>query len=301
MLIRFDEDRQKPDLIEWCDEIFGRVVANQNLEEIYKHTRKIEANQGVGLNQKSAHLSEQQIEVINAMYEDDCKNVIKGYRRCGLTTMMLLVAAYKIIFDGKRDILYVSSSGQACKAASDLLLKILHASYQYVILLSSTNFIFLFDVLGEHKTISFVPESRHDDVLAHNYTDAFFDNAAFYKDEEWMINIGIMWHYAGINIGSSPNGKDKLFWPLFDEAVRGKNNFNVLTLQWFLENRFNAGLRFTNKEGEVVKNIKPTKGNICEFLSRGYGITSDQREFMAQYIPQENIATEIDGKFLDFD
>ena len=102
---------------------------------------------------------------------------------------------------------------------------------------------------------------------------------------------------ARINVGSTPNGKDKCFWPLYEGAMEGKNNFNILTLQWFLEDRFSTGLRFVNKEGKVVKNIKPTKGNICEFLSRGYGITSDQREQMSQYMTNKEVAREIDGQF----
>lgn len=281
MLVRQEDLKAKPDLVLWCDEVFGRVLSRQRVDSTGKYE----------------HLSQQQIDTIKAMYEPGCRNIIKGYRRCGLTTMMLLVAAYKLIFDGETNILYATSSTRAGKSASDLLLNILHACDQYIVLLPSKNLNFEFDVLGEKKRISFVPESQFNHLVGNRYTDGFFDDYAFYMDKRWRTDIDSIFGDAGVNIGSCPNGEDDCFWRLFNDAMEGKNNFNILTMQWFLEDRFSTGLRFVNKEGKVVKNIKPTKGNICEFLSRGYGITSDQREQMSQYMTSNEVAREIDGQF----
>ena len=67
---------------------------------------------------------------------------------------------------------------------------------------------------------------------------------------------------------STPNGKDKLYYKTYIQAVRGENNFHVVEFKWFQDPRYNRFLKWYRKDektGETEWNVDPVidkLGNI---------------------------------------
>lgn len=71
-----------------------------------------------------------------------------------------------------------------------------------------------------------------------------------------------------ITLISTPNGKDELYYEIYDNAKKGKNNFHITELLWYQDFRYNKNLRwekFNEELGTLDTYYEPTldkKGTI---------------------------------------
>ena len=97
-----------------------------------------------------------------------------------------------------------------------------------------------------------------------------FDEAAFIEKGRTVYAQALPTVSTGgkITIISTPNGKDQLYYDIYDKARTGKNNFHIVESRWHQDPRYNKHLKWvkTNKEtGELEIYKEPTidtKGNV---------------------------------------
>lgn len=97
-----------------------------------------------------------------------------------------------------------------------------------------------------------------------------FDEAAFIEKGRTVYAQALPTVSTGgkITIISTPNGKDQLYYGIYENAKAKRNNFHIVELRWHQDPRYNKNLKWyrTNKAtGEIEVYIEPTidsKGNI---------------------------------------
>ena len=112
--------------------------------------------------------------------------------------------------------------------------------------------------------------------------------------------------YNGVLGHQTPNGQDPLYYETYDLAVKKDNNFNVIEMRWYQDNRYNIDLkwyRFTDKEKqnrEVIKETEFTFESYDRFIKEGYKPTSSWYEEMCLGMNNDArmIAQELDVSFL---
>lgn len=98
-----------------------------------------------------------------------------------------------------------------------------------------------------------------------------FDEAAFIEKGRTVYAQALPTISTGgkITIISTPNGKDQLYYDIYDKAKAGRNNFHIVESRWHQDPRYNKYLKWfrTNEEtGETEVYHEPTidsKGNVA--------------------------------------
>lgn len=96
-----------------------------------------------------------------------------------------------------------------------------------------------------------------------------FDEAAFIEKGRTVYAQALPTISTGgkITIISTPNGKDQLYYDIYDKAKAGRNNFVIVESRWHQDPRYNKYLKWlkTNDDGELEIYNEPTidaKGNV---------------------------------------
>lgn len=278
MLIKKDLIKETPDYQEWCKKV-AETLFNQQSEHIGEPAKT---------------LNQQQLEVLRSLCLNDY-NIIKGFRRCGCTTLFNLKMAYDIIYY-PRNILFVGPTKQNITSAKDGLLKILDLVDEPV-LYEDSNFNSLkFSTDRGECTVTFLSTSSSPDRISDmEYHDVYFDDMAFTNsgfDENPYVTTA-----KCIHIASTPNKTDGWFYDLFIKTLDGKTLFNPMSLKWYLDDRFNTNLMVEN--GDEMRGPITSKGLLMEYLEKGWTPTNEYVHHMKELIPDSYESSWL-GKFKCF-
>lgn len=142
-----------------------------------------------------------------------------------------------------------------------------------------------------------------------------FDEAAFIEDGLTVYSQAVATTSTGGHtiMISTPNGKDQLYYGIYNKAVKGENNFHVTELKWYQDPRYNRFLKWTRKNDEtdelevIDEPILDKKGNIeynekhwLDMIKKGYNPTSPWYSGMCDSFNNDSqkIAQELDVSFL---
>ena len=80
-----------------------------------------------------------------------------------------------------------------------------------------------------------------------------FDEAAYIEagDDFWAASMASLSTGGKIILISTPNGFDPIYYGVYDQAIRGVNDFHITDLRWFKDPRYTKDLRWV-KCGDIV-------------------------------------------------
>ena len=80
-----------------------------------------------------------------------------------------------------------------------------------------------------------------------------FDEAAYIEagDDFWAASMAALSTGGKIILISTPNGFDPIYYGVYDQAIRGVNDFHITDLRWFKDPRYTKDLRWV-KCGDIV-------------------------------------------------
>lgn len=123
-----------------------------------------------------------------------------------------------------------------------------------------------------------------------------------------FISNGLISHNTGGRsvLISTPNGLDPLYYETYDSALRKENNFNIIEMRWYQDDRYNVGLKWykysdkDKKEKIVVEEEDFTFESFDRKIADGYKPTSPWYEEMCRGMNNDPrmIAQELDVSFL---
>jgi hypothetical protein len=124
---------------------------------------------------------------------------------------------------------------------------------------------------------------------------AFIDNG----DEVFGAALTSLGTGGKATLISTPNGYDELYWKSYDGSLKGDNDFNVVEMKWYEDNRYNIDLKWLKGE-EVITEMEFTFESYKSKLDTGYKPTSSWYEAMCRGMNGDKrmIAQELDVSFL---
>jgi len=147
-----------------------------------------------------------------------------------------------------------------------------------------------------------------DALRGYTPTLLIMDEAAFIEDGKELFGAA----QTALGTGgrsvliSTPNGLDELYYETYDLALKKLNNFNIIEMRWYQDDRYNIGLkwyRYTDKEKkdkEVIDEDDFTFDSYRNKIADGYKPTSPWYEEMCRGMNNDArmIAQELDVSFL---
>jgi hypothetical protein len=231
-------------------------------------------------------------------YETNKLNIVKKYRQAGISSISEAYLSHKVAFsdpDNPELIMLVSNrldfgKHMLAKMKNFLLTlpRWVWGSEYYGSEENESKSIFIVDnqveaVLPNGSRIK-VTSSRPDAFRGWAPTYILMDEAAFINknDEIFMAT------YASLAVGgrlmmvSTPNGMDRLFHKTFMGVVCGQNNFNLIELNWWDDERFNKDLKWVIEiDGKIIDTLI---GVLPEYYDKvilaGYKPTNEWYEKM---------------------
>lgn len=146
-------------------------------------------------------------------------------------------------------------------------------------------------------------------------TMLIFDEAAFIEagDDFWAACMASLSTGGKVILISTPNGHDPIYFPIYDQSVRGDNNFHITDLRWYKDRRYAKDIKWLkvddmvhymlNRElyndDEITLN-REVIDDYDEVLAQGYKPYSPWYESMARKLKwdKRKIAQEIECDFL---
>jgi hypothetical protein len=102
---------------------------------------------------------------------------------------------------------------------------------------------------------------------------------------------------------STPNGKDELYYKVYNNAKKGLNGFNIIELKWYEDPRYNVGLEWHKEDDdgnvEIVKEEDFTFESFAKMEQAGYKPRAPWYDDMCGKLNHDkiSIARELDVKF----
>lgn len=146
-------------------------------------------------------------------------------------------------------------------------------------------------------------------------TMLIFDEAAFIEagDDFWAASMASLSTGGKVILISTPNGHDQIYYPIYDQSLRGENNFHITDLRWYKDRRYAKDIKWLkvddmihymlNRElyddDEITLN-RDVIDDYDEVIEQGYKPYSPWYEAMARKLKwdKRKIAQEIECDFL---
>lgn len=189
-----------------------------------------------------------QIQLLND-YENYNENITRKYRQAGVTTVTAAWISKKLQFakpeNPERVLIIANKRDTAIEMANKV-----------------RNFL---DQWPEWINVGFHPdknsESRFrlnngcevkavatsaDALRGYTPTILIFDEAAYIEagDDFWAASMASLSTGGKIILISTPNGYDQIYYGVYDQSIRGVNDFHITDLRWFKDPRYTKDLRW---------------------------------------------------------
>ncbi len=267
------------------------------------------------------HLFEKQKEIVQS-YEEHRFNLVAKPRQAGVSTTTAAYLGVKVAFadkDNPEAILIVANKQDMAfeflSKVKDFLSQIprwVWGSEYYGTPEKEKKTIFISDSKKEIKLpngcrVKAVATSK-DALRGYTPTYLIMDEAAFIEDGKELFGAALTALGTGgyATLISTPNGQDPLYYETYDLAIKKENNFNVIEMRWYQDNRYNIDLkwyRYIDKEKQNREEVKETEftfESYDRFIKEGYKPTSSWYEEMCLGMNNDArmIAQELDVSFL---
>ncbi len=153
-----------------------------------------------------------------------------------------------------------------------------------------------------------------DALRGYTPTILVFDEAAYIESggDLWAACMASLATGGKVIVISTPNGFDQIYYEVFDQSIRGLNNFQISYLSWYHDPRFTDDLRWVktkdivhfllNRDEYPVKDIvgNVDKEEYQTYLDKGYKPFSDWFESMCKKLKfdRRKISQELECAFL---
>lgn len=145
-----------------------------------------------------------------------------------------------------------------------------------------------------------------EDSENNTYDFSLYEN----KNDFWCHSI----YYNGYLGHQTPNGFDPIYYGVYDQAIRGINDFHITDLRWFKDPRYTKDLKWVkvndivhymlNREqyndDEIIYNITDNNYDYVDLINKGYKPYSSWFESMAKKFKYDKrkISQELECDFL---
>jgi hypothetical protein len=258
-----------------------------------------------------------QIQLIQD-YEDYNENITKKYRQAGVTTVTAAWLSKKLQLakpENPERILIIANKRDT---AIEMANKVRHFIDQWPEWINvgfspdkNSESRFRLNNGSEVKAVA----TSADALRGFTPTVLVFDEAAYIEagDDFWAASMASLSTGGKIILISTPNGYDQIYYGVYDQALRGINDFHITDLRWFKDPRYTKDLRWIkcsdichymlNREqyndDEVVLNDFDMS-NYRELEEQGYKPFSSWFESMSKKFKYDRrkIAQELECDFL---
>jgi len=258
-----------------------------------------------------------QIQLIQD-YEDYNENITKKYRQAGVTTVTAAWLSKKLQLakpENPERILIIANKRDT---AIEMANKVRHFIDQWPDWLNvgfspdkNSESRFRLNNGSEVKAVA----TSADALRGFTPTVLVFDEAAYIEagDDFWAASMASLSTGGKIILISTPNGYDQIYYGVYDQALRGINDFHITDLRWFKDPRYTKDLRWVkcsdichymlNREqyndDEVVVNDFDIE-KYQELVEQGYKPFSSWFEGMSKKFKYDRrkIAQELECDFL---
>jgi hypothetical protein len=262
-------------------------------------------------------LFEDQIQLIED-YETYNENITRKYRQAGVTTVTAAWLSKKLQLakpDNPERVLLIANKRDT---AVEMANKVRHFLEQWPEWLNvgfspdkNSESRFRLNNGCEVKAVATSPDA----LRGYTPTILVFDEAAYIEAGEdfWAASMASLSTGGKIILISTPNGFDPIYYGVYDQAIRGMNDFHITDLRWFKDPRYTKDLRWVkckdilhymlNREqyndDEVVRTDLDLKDYV-KHIEDGYKPFSSWFEKMSKKFlyDRRKIAQELECDFL---
>ena len=193
-------------------------------------------------------LFEDQIQLIQD-YEDYNENITRKYRQAGVTTVTAAWLSKKLQLakpDNPERVLLIANKRDT---AVEMANKVRHFLEQWPEWLNvgfspdkNSESRFRLNNGCEVKAVA----TSADALRGYTPTILVFDEAAYIEagDDFWAASMASLSTGGKIILISTPNGYDAIYYDVYDQALRGINDFHITDLRWFKDPRYTKDLRW---------------------------------------------------------
>jgi len=154
-----------------------------------------------------------------------------------------------------------------------------------------------------------------DALRGYTPTILIFDEAAYIEAGEdfWAASMASLSTGGKVILISTPNGHDPIYYPIYDQSIRGENNFHITDLRWYKDNRYAKDIKWLkindmvhymlNRElynDDEITLDREVIDDYDEVIEQGYKPYSPWYETMSRKLKwdKRKIAQEIECDFL---
>ena len=193
-------------------------------------------------------LFEDQIQLIKD-FEDYNENITRKYRQAGVTTVTAAWLSKKLQLakpDNPERVLLIANKRDT---AVEMANKVRHFLEQWPDWINvgfspdkNSESRFRLNNGCEVKAVATSPDA----LRGYTPTILVFDEAAYIEagDDFWAASMASLSTGGKIILISTPNGYDPIYYGVYDQALRGINDFHITDLRWFKDPRYTKDLRW---------------------------------------------------------
>jgi len=193
-------------------------------------------------------LFEDQIQLIQD-YDDYNENITRKYRQAGVTTVTAAWLSKKLQLakpDNPERVLLIANKRDT---AVEMANKVRHFLEQWPEWLNvgfspdkNSESRFRLNNGCEVKAVA----TSADALRGYTPTILVFDEAAYIEagDDFWAASMASLSTGGKIILISTPNGYDPIYYGVYDQALRGINDFHITDLRWYKDPRYTKDLRW---------------------------------------------------------
>jgi hypothetical protein len=245
------------------------------------------------------NLLPQQKQVLET-YEKSNRVIISKYRQGGITALTCLYLAHALVF---RNDIKVGVAANKLKLAKETIF------YQIVSIIKKLpeNIFNRIPTDSDNKELKIYNNGAQIQAFAASSDGLrgfapdilFIDEAAFLEEgDAFMASAdGTLASGGQIILNSTPKGFDPVYYPRYEGAKTGLNNYTVVEIYWYEDPRYSEDLIWV-KGDDIIYDKNPE--NFIEHKKNGYRPSSSWFRDMCQTFNNDpkKIAQELENKFL---
>ena len=264
-----------------------------------------------------------QIQLVND-YDEYEENIALKYRQAGVSTVTAAWTSKKLVFAKKEKPEKILIIANKLDTSVEFANKIKQFTEQWpnwmgIDFSSEKNAARHWKLTNgcEVKAVA----TSNDALRGYTPTVLIFDEAAYIEagDDFWAACMASLSTGGKVIVISTPNGYDSIYYPIYDQSIKGMNNFKITEMFWWRDPRYTKDLQFIKvndiihyylnrdeyKDLETIsyEGVPHNERNYEEFkklMDNGYKPHSDWFEKMAKKLKfdRRKISQELECNFL---
>ena len=246
-------------------------------------------------------LFEDQIQLIKD-YEDYNENITRKYRQAGVTTVTAAWLSKKLQLakpDNPERVLLIANKRDT---AVEMANKVRHFLEQWPEWLNvgfspdkNSESRFRLNNGCEVKAVA----TSADALRGYTPTILVFDEAAYIEagDDFWAASMASISTGGKIILISTPNGYDPIYYGVYDQALRGINDFHITDLRWFKDPRYTKDLHWVKCQDICHYMLNREQYNDDEVVLHDFDMTDYKKLLEDGYKPFSSWFESMSKKF----